>query len=526
MSDKTGYVTPVWENRTAPCGGLVGCPAYTNIAAALHALATNDVGQAWRIMMESHPLRAVLGRVCYGFCETPCNRGSFDKPISIQKLEAVIGDYGFDPDWRPEIAEPNGKTVYIVGSGPCGLTAGWFLNIAGFNVEIFEAEEKPGGMLRYGIPTYRLERETLDREIGLIEASGVKINKGRKLTHDDIVSFLESGECDSVIISTGAGKGRTAGIDGEKNALNGLEFLKGVNSGAYKKSEFKGKEVVVIGGGNVAMDACRSAVRLGAKSVSIMYRRTEEMMPAHDYEVEDAKAEGVEFKFLLSPESYDGTTLKIRKMELGEPDYSGRQTPVSTDEIVDFKADALIMAIGQEPHAWEIAARDKVYMAGDVDPESVGTVIHAVASGKMVADEVSNALVGKQLFSSLREEVTYEKMNIDRYFTPGMRLIPYREKPAKRRKNFNLVERVASLEEAVVEADRCFRCGLCIGGLDSNCDWCFKACSSKDGINKLMVDWNPEGPLFERKDDCDTCGRCWEDCPRYVVRPMVVEDNQ
>jgi len=526
MPETKSFIEPVWENVTAPCGGVGGCPAHTNIAGSLHALSLDDVNQAWKIMMETHPLRSVLGRVCYGFCEEPCNRGDFDSPVSIQVLEAVIGDYGFDPDYEPEKAEPNGKKILIVGSGPCGLTAGWYLTLAGFETIIYEASERPGGMLRYGIPSYRLEKDILDREIGLIEKIGVKIELNKKVNTSDIVRSLDGGEFDAVIVASGAGNIRYAGFEGEKKGINGLDFLRRINTGEYKEGHLTGKKVIVIGGGNAAMDASRSAVRLGAESVRTVYRRTEEMMPAHANEVQQAKEEGVIFEFLSSPEIFDGANLTSRKMKLGEPDDTGRRRPEPSDETVEYSTDVLIMAIGQEPGEWDFGKRSNVFIGGDARKDSEGTVIHSIASGKRSADEVSRLLTGIQLFEPPGDEVTYDKMNVDRYFTRKMRLKTFKTPSAKRRLSFEPVESAVSLEEGVVEADRCFRCGTCIGGLNSICDWCFRACGEKDGIVKVMAGWNPQGPFYNKKEGCDVCGRCWEDCPRYVVRPAVVGEEK
>ncbi|MBI4664842.1 MAG: FAD-dependent oxidoreductase [Nitrospinae bacterium] len=519
----SGYVVPLWENKTAPCGGLNGCPANTDIAAALHALSRNEPGKAWRIMMDSHPLRGVLGRVCYGFCETPCNRGKFDQAISIQMLESVIGDHGFDPSYRPAMAARNGKKVLIVGAGPAGLAAGWFLNLAGYKVDIHEADEKAGGVLRYGIPQYRLPREALDREIGLIEACGVEIKTGKKTTPADVKKLLVNGY-HAAIVATGAGNGRKAGITGEDKTLNGIEFLRAVNTGKTGPNHFTGKKVVVIGGGNVAMDACRCATRLGAVSVNTLYRRTENEMPAHANEVKQAREEGVVFEFLVAPESYDGKVLKSRKMRLSGDDESGRGKPVPTGEVITTPADVVIMAIGQEPEKWEMTGVSNVFFAGDVLPDSRGTVIHSIAAGKKTAEGVHKLLSGASMFAPSGEEVTYDKMNVKRYFVESAR-IRNRTAPAKKRiAGFEVIEQVVTLEEGILESNRCFRCGMCIGGLNSDCDWCFRACGDKKGIEKAMVEWTPEGKLFSRGDDCDYCGRCWEDCPRYVVRPVEVEE--
>jgi len=529
MPEPESHISPVWRNKTAPCGGSGGCPARTNIAAALHALSINSPRQAWKIMMATHPLRSVLGRVCYKFCESPCNRGLFDSAISIQALEAVIGDCGFDPDWRPDMAPPNGKRILVIGSGPAGLTAAWFLALSGFDAQIHEAEDKPGGMLRYGIPPYRLDKKTLDREIGFIESCGVKIHLNKRTRAEDITGLMSDRGFDAVIIASGAGKSRLAGFPGEEKAVAGLDFLRDVNNGTPDRSRFEGKHVVVIGGGNVAMDTCRSAVRLGPASVTVVYRRTEEMAPAHANEIEEAKNEGVVFRFMGSPEEYEGGKVKIRVMKPGQPDQSGRMRPEPTDETFEMDADVLITAVGQVPDRWDTDSRwdigenENVFMAGDVNPDSRGTVIHAIASGKEAANSVGKSLVGKALFEEPeKEEVTYDKMNIDRYFTPQMRMRSPAVNVADRLGSFDVVEPVASLEEGVVEAGRCFRCGVCVGGLNSDCDWCFRACG--DGsVNKMMVEWNPEGPLFE-SDNCNSCGRCWEDCPRYVVAPVPVGD--
>ncbi|MDH4184187.1 MAG: FAD-dependent oxidoreductase [Nitrospinota bacterium] len=517
------YIKPVWANVAAPCGGVNGCPAQTNIAGALHALALGDVSQAWRIMMRTHPFRSVLGRVCYGFCEAPCNRGRFDSPIAIQALEAAIGDLGHDPAWTPPRAAANGRRVMVAGAGPCGLTAAWYLGLAGFEVEVFEAEEKPGGMMRYGIPSYRLEKEALDREIKYLENSGVRINLKFPLNNSDIMGWLNQGKYHAALVATGAGTSRAAGFAGEEKAINGLEFLKKVNTGAISGPFYAGKSLVVIGGGNVAMDASRSLIRLGAKSVTVIYRRSEKEMPAHSHEVAQAREEGVAFEFMGAPEQYDGRKLTIRRMKPGKPDASGRMAPEPTSTLVVFPADGLITAVGQVWTQWDFPPdHERIYFAGDARPDSRGTVIHAIASGKAAADLISRDLAGKALFAPVGEEASWEKMNVRRYFTPSMRLRILRQRPEARIKSFDPFERIADHEEAQLEAGRCFRCGTCVGGLDTECDYCFLACGQRGMVAKKLVDWNPEGPFYDSGEGCSSCGKCWEDCPRYVVRPARV----
>lgn len=524
MSDK--FIIPQWSNKVAPCGGVDGCPAYTDIAGALHALSTGDAYKAWRIMMESHPLRAILGRVCYSFCEKPCNRGEYDSPISIQMLEAVIGDNGFDPEFRPELAPRNGKKVIIIGSGPAGLVAAWYLNIHGFETVLLEADEKAGGVLRYGIPAYRLPKDVLDREIKLIKDSGVEIRLDSRMTDEKLEKLIAKSEYHAAIVASGAGISKSTGIEGEDKTVNGIYFLREVNCDSEKTPDYTGKKVVVIGGGNVAMDSCRSSIRLGAESVTVVYRRTASMMPAHEHEVNQAIEEGITFRFLTTPESYDGKELTVRMMSLGTQDSSGRRRPEPTDEVGKMAADVVIMAIGQDPELWKSCERDNVHLVGDAAEDSMGTVIHAIASGKAAAESICRDLTGKEMFAPLAEEVPYKKLNIDRYFEPKMRLRTFSAPASRRRSGFEPVDSVVSLEEGVVEADRCFRCGMCLGGINSDCDWCFRACDEKDGINKFMVEWDHKGPLFEISSDCDGCGKCWEDCPRYVVTPVEIENDE
>ncbi|MBF0170556.1 MAG: FAD-dependent oxidoreductase [Nitrospinae bacterium] len=520
-----GYVVPVWENKTAPCGGANGCPAHSNIAGAMHALAMGDAKRAWTIMMESHPLRGVLGRVCYAFCESPCNRGSFDASISIQMLEGVMADHGFDPDWRPAMSPRNGKKILIVGAGPAGLTAGWFLNLAGFAVTIHEAEAEAGGVLRYGIPAYRLPKDVLAREVKLIEACGVTIRYNTPVEGAKLADLMKSEGFDAAVVTIGAGVGRGSGIAGEEQCLSGLTLLKRVNAEETHRQTFEGRAVIVVGGGNVAMDACRTAVRLGAASVHVLYRRDEASMPAHDFEVRHARQEGVVFDFLKAPKAYDGSTLTVEVMALAEPDDSGRRRAVASGVTERRPADVVIMAIGQEPATFNAPKSDVIFFAGDVIPSSPGTVIHAIAAGKRAAADAALRLTGATLFPPMPEEVPYEKMNIARYFERRMRLRTALEPASRRIHDFRPVERVVSLDEARVEASRCFRCGMCIGGVNSDCDWCFHACG-KEGINKLMIVWDHTTPLFEPSAQCDSCGKCWEDCPRFVVTPVEVEENE
>ena len=521
---KGTFVLPKWENKAAPCGGVDGCPAGTNIAGSMYALSLGNAEMAWQIMMETHPLRGVLGRVCYNFCEEPCNRGAFDKPIAIQHLEMVLADEGFDPKWRPSMKRKNSKSVAIIGAGPAGLTAAYFLVREGYSVEIFDAQDKPGGMMRYGIPEYRLERSVLDREINFILSLGVKLRSNQRIDDKKLKSMLSGKKYHAVLLAAGADRSVDLEMkDGKKIGEYGLEFLRATQNG--NKESLKGKSVVVIGGGNTAMDTCRSALRLGASSVTVAYRRTEQEMPAHHIEFTEAREEGVEFRFLLSPLSFSGKEITFQKNRLGDPDESGRRRPEPIEgETEKYAADRLFVAIGQQPSRWEKPGKiKKLYHAGDVLHDSPGTVIHAIADGKRAAADIHRQLSsGKELFAEPQPEVPYEQMNISRYYKKKMRLRTPPAPTSERSKSFDPVLPAVSVGEAVVEAARCFFCGTCVGGTETSCDWCFHACDN-DGLEKLMKPWAPEGVFYQANDNCDGCANCWQDCPRYVVRPAEIK---
>lgn len=523
---KTAFIVPEWENKTAPCAGAGGCPAGTNIAGALYALSRGDANMAWQIMMESHPLRGVLGRVCYGFCEKPCNRGHFDSPIAIQRLEAVLADEGFDAAWRPSIKRKNDKKVAIIGGGPAGFTAGYFLVRAGYEVEIFEEGKKPGGMLRYGIPEYRLDRNVLDRELDFILSLGggqqrIKLHSERRVDNDELKSLVKGKKFHAVLVATGADKAVKIDIKGKTE--NGLKFLRATSSG--RKTSLEGQSVLVIGGGNTAMDSSRTALRLGASPVVVAYRRTQDEMPAHREELVQAREEGVVFRFLLTPVSFENGVMKFQKNRLSLPDESGRRAPEPIPgEMEEITADKILVAVGQMPAKWDLPASRKLFFAGDVLADSKGTVIHAIADGKRAASEIHKTLSGgKKLFEESMPEVPYEKMNISLYYQKRARLRTMPVTARARSKNFDNVMAPTSKAEAMLEADRCFKCGTCLGGVDSTCDWCFHACNGK-GLEKKNLPWSPKEVFFEISDKCDGCGKCWENCPRNVVTPSELEE--
>ena len=418
--------------KTKPC--MQGCPVSVKIPEFLTYMKDGDFEGAYQKIKETNALPAVCGRVCpqEKQCESKCVRGIKGEPVGIGRLERFAADYHMaNVEDKIEVPEWNGKRIAVVGSGPSGLTVAGDMAKRGYKVTVYEAFHTAGGVLMYGIPEFRLPKDIVQKEISNLKKMGVDIQTnviiGRTLTVDEL--FNDMG-FDGVYIGSGAGLPRFMGIEGE--SLNGVysanEFLTRINlMKGYKFPDFDtpvyvGKNVAVLGGGNVAMDAARSAKRLGAENVYIVYRRGEEELPARKEEVEHAKEEGIEFKLLQNPTKILGnedgwvTGMEVIKMELGEPDESGRRRPVEvkgSEEVLDI--DTVVVAIGQTPnplirqttegletnnHGCIIAdengltTREKVYAGGDV-VTGAATVILAMGAGKKAAEALDKELMGE-----------------------------------------------------------------------------------------------------------------------------------
>ena len=418
--------------KTKPC--MQGCPVSVKIPEFLTYMKDGDFEGAYQKIKETNALPAVCGRVCpqEKQCESKCVRGIKGEPVGIGRLERFAADYHMaNVEDKIEVPEWNGKRIAVVGSGPSGLTVAGDMAKRGYKVTVYEAFHTAGGVLMYGIPEFRLPKDIVQKEISNLKKMGVDIQTnviiGRTLTVDEL--FNDMG-FDGVYIGSGAGLPRFMGIEGE--SLNGVysanEFLtrinlmKGYKFPDYDTPVYVGKNVAVLGGGNVAMDAARSAKRLGAENVYIVYRRGEEELPARKEEVEHAKEEGIEFKLLQNPTKILGnedgwvTGMEVIKMELGEPDESGRRRPVEvkgSEEVLDI--DTVVVAIGQTPnplirqttegvetnnHGCIIAdengltTREKVYAGGDV-VTGAATVILAMGAGKKAAEALDKELMGE-----------------------------------------------------------------------------------------------------------------------------------
>ncbi|MEK7817283.1 MAG: FAD-dependent oxidoreductase, partial [Actinomycetota bacterium] len=427
LSDHNAYCTP-------PC--KYGCPTNVDGAGFIGLIADGDLEESQRVLKANLPFPSILGRVCPHPCEDVCRREEVDEPVSICLSHRYVGDVAIKNRFHPEEPDPpTGKRAAVIGAGPAGLTNAYYLALKGHEVTIFEALPQPGGMLRYGIPEYRLPKDILDAELEPLWEMGVKLKTGMSLGPDfTIESLLGEQGFDAVFLGLGAVKSRPMKIEGEdlEGVMPVVDFL--LDNALGVKVDV-GKHVIVIGGGFSAMDAARVSVRLGAEKVTVVYRRTEKEMPAHEAEVRDAMEEGVEFVFLAAPTRIEGsggriTAIEFQKMELGEPDESGRRRPepVAGSEYM-MEADTVIPAVGQLPRltyleeetkiecaflpeesqvqctSWQTVSvndgtgqtdRAQVFAGGDV-VTGAATVVEAVAAGKQAAWAMDAFLKGKDV---------------------------------------------------------------------------------------------------------------------------------
>lgn len=476
MSDHEG-------DCVAPCS--LNCPAHTDIQGYLKAIANGDDKEAVKIIKEKIPIPASIGRVCPHPCESNCRRRLVEEPLSVAYLKAFAADNDLasaDP-YTAVCDEATGKKVAIIGGGPAGLTAAYYICLAGHDVTIYEAMPEMGGMLRYGIPEYRLPKAVLAKEVEAIAKLGVEMKNNVKVGKDISFKEIKNG-ADAVLVTVGAWKGSSIRCKGEDldGVLSGIEFLREVNMGNIPEI---GKNVAVVGGGNTAMDACRTAVRCGAENVYVIYRRTRAEAPAEDIEIEEAIEEGVEFLFLTNPDEIIGENgkvkaVKLQIMELGEPDASGRRKPVPVEgAFKTLEVDTVISAIGQKyapsgleeigTTGWGTIQADEatcltniegVFAAGDATNNGASIAIDAIAEANVAARAINAYLLGmpmdfpKPYYSE--RNVTAE-MLADREKKP--RAVMSVKDPEYRKHNFEAVLNGFTEEQARGEAKRCLECG-------------------------------------------------------------------
>jgi NADPH-dependent glutamate synthase beta subunit-like oxidoreductase len=529
LANKTGSwrtERAVYVDRLPPCNDA--CPAGENIQQWLYHAEEGAAGyeRAWRQIMEDNPFPAIMGRVCYHPCETACNRGSLDEAVGINSVERFLGDEAIKRGWQVDAAAAaSGKQVLVVGAGPSGLSAAYHLARLGHSVTVRDAGPLSGGMMRFGIPKYRLPRAVLDAEVQRILDLGVILELNTKVT--DILEAMREGCFDAAFIAVGAHIGKRAYIPAGSAAriLDAVSMLRSMEG---EEKPLLGRRVVVYGGGNTAIDAARTAKRLGAAESIIVYRRTRERMPAHDFEVEEAEQEGVLMKWLSTIKQADEGKLLLERMELDESGF-----PQPTGELEELEADSLVLALGQETDlslldgvpGLEISdgvvkvepnmmtGHPGIFAGGDMVPAE-RTVTVAVGHGKKAARHIDAWLRGRVHQPPPKHGLaTFDMLN-SWYYSDAPRTVQPQLELTRRQSTFEEV--VGGLDEsnALYEARRCLSCGNCF-----SCDNCFGVCPD----NAVLKLGEPGERYAIDLDFCKGCGICAAECPCGAIE-MVTEE--
>ncbi|MFN8162193.1 MAG: NAD(P)-binding protein [Solirubrobacterales bacterium] len=532
LANKTGTwrtERAVYVDRLPPCNHA--CPAGENIQSWLYEAESGGEGyeRAWRRIMEDNPFPAIMGRVCYHPCESECNRGKLDESVGINSVEGFLGDEALREGWKPDLAaEPSGKRVLVVGAGPSGLSAAYHLTRLGHSVEIHEAGPMAGGMMRFGIPTYRLPRDVLDAEVARILEMGVELRLETKVT--DILASIDEGGFDAAFLAVGAHIGRRAYIPAGEAAhiLDAVTLLRSMEG---EERPLLGRRVAVYGGGDTAMDVARTAKRLGAEEAVVVYRRTRERMPAHDLEVEEAEEEGVMMKWLTTIKQAEGGRLVLERMELDETGF-----PQPTGELEELEADSLVLALGQDvdlslldgvpgievsdgvvgvgPNM--MTGHDGVFAGGDMVPAE-RTVTVAVGHGKKAARNIDAWLRGEAYEPPPKHPLAdFSELNTW-YYADAPRTHRGTLEAARRTSTFDEVRHPLRASNALYEARRCLSCGNCF-----SCDNCYGVCPD-NAVLKLSeaAAANLNGYEIDL-DFCKGCGICVAECPCGAIE-MVPE---
>ncbi|MFQ5591366.1 MAG: 2-oxoacid:acceptor oxidoreductase family protein [Phycisphaerae bacterium] len=512
---------PERHRLTPPCNH--GCPAGNDVSAFIEAVGKDDYDGALEIILRTSPMPGICGRVCPAPCMEACNRRLHDEPVDIRELERYVADHGHRPaptkPWREQ-------RIAVVGSGPAGLSAAYHLARLGYPITMYEGDDELGGVMRTGIPEYRLPRDILGREIVYILQHGVETRVGKFIQRTDLLNL--SHEHAAVFVGTGLQDQRTLNLGDLDDDLveQGISFLNRVRNGGVR---LNGHDVIVVGGGNTAMDAARSALRVGAHSVKVVYRRTRAEMPAIKEEIEEALEEGIVLHELVMPLRVDrdsiGTVMTCQRMRLAEPDESGRPRPVpdtSEDAQFDLRCDRVILALGQStdvsilPEGSEIhqdgrlvgLSGSPIFAGGDF-ASSEGTVTAAIGSGRKAALHIHRTLTGEDLFPPEAEPVATPEEIVMHLFTRSPRHRGVTVPALERRRTFTEVRQgyrdSPAYRPAQAEARRCFSCGVC-----NSCDRCVEFC--------------PEGIVLRDGDGyrfdygyCKGCGICSTQCPRGII---------
>ena len=508
---------PVYVDHLPPCNNA--CPAGLNIQAWLALAQAGRYEDAWRQYMQDNPLPATHGRACYHPCEGACNRQFLDAPVAIHSLDRFLGDLAIDKGWTIAAGAPTGKRVLVVGAGPAGLSCAYHLRRLGHEVEIRDAGDEPGGMMRYGIPAYRLPRDKVGKEIARIEAMGVKIVRQHRVT--DLLAEQADGGFDAVFVAIGtqiANHLAVPAMDGAK-MIDAISMLEQVDEG---RAPVVGRVVGIIGGGNTAMDAARVAKRLGATEAVLIFRFDQAHMEAHPYEAMEAFAEGVKIKWLSTVKQFDRDEVVIERMVM-TPDGSGC---VGTGQFERLKTDSLVLAVGQHADvgflktvpgvvigAGEVVAVDPamrtghpgIFAGGDLTG-GARTMTTAVGHGKKAARNI-DAFLRQQAYEAPAKHppVPFEALNL-----PVFRDAPRQqaaELPVASRSGFQEITQSLPEPEARREARRCLSCGNCF-----ECDNCYAACPEQ-----AIVRLGPGRGYRVDLDLCSGCAVCLEQCPCHAI---------
>ncbi|MHA2609563.1 MAG: FAD-dependent oxidoreductase [bacterium JZ-2024 1] len=523
--NKTGSwrnIRPIFEEGTGPCRSA--CPLKNNIPATMDLVRQGKFEEAALLWQETNPFPAITGRVCPHPCEVGCNRKRLDEPIAIREVERFLGDYLQSLPVHPPETSQNSRVI-VVGSGPAGMSCAFFLRKMGYQVQMLEQYAQLGGVLRYGIPSYRLPHHVLDREFERLNALGVKMETGRKVTYADV-----QGKADAVFFATGAHKEVFLHIPGEEHLVSGIEFLRNAKTGIFPK---EWRKVGVIGGGNVAMDVARTLKRMGAEPV-VFYRRTEKEMPALKEEIEKLHEDGIPIEFLVAPVGatriLNQVVLRLIRMRLGEKDASGRPRPIPIEgSEFDVSLDAVIRAAGEradtgifppevlDKNGWLVVdektaatAIPGLFAGGDV-VTGPATVVDAFAWGRKAALNIHRFLQGLPLQPEppIPKTVPYTRIRMD-YFLKSSRVEPPSLPPSERIHSWAEEIQTFSAEQVIQEAQRCFVCGVCNG-----CGVCWIFCPD------VAISLDSHKPSF-LYDFCKGCGICSVECPRGIIR-MIPE---
>ena len=519
------FQRPIYADLLPPCNH--GCPAGENVQGWLDLAQAGKYHEAWEALVRDNPMPAVHGRVCYHPCESACNRKELDAPVSIHAVERFLGDLAAQRGWafRREQAV-TGKRVLIIGAGPSGLSAAFHLTRLGHSVEIREAGPLPGGLMHFGIPAYRLPREALMTEVGRIEEFGVKIVLNHKV--EDVLAEKTDGRFDAVFVAIGAGVGKHVEIPARDAAriLDAVSLLHNVKQGELPRL---GRRVVVYGGGNTAMDAARTAKRLGAEEALIVYRRDRAHMPARAFEADEAEEEGVKIKWLTTIKEFVGPELTVERMEL---DAHGRPQP--TGQLETLQADAIILALGQDTDSGFLrkvpgidfaeagvvkvgpdmmTGHPGIFAGGDMVPGERSVTV-SVGHGKRAARCIDAWLRG----GGYAKPPKHALVSFDMLHLPV-----YSDADPSAQKRAAASDRVSGFDEVVAgltemqaryEAQRCLSCGNCF-----ECDNCYAACP-EDAIIKL----GPGQRYKYNYDKCTGCAVCFDQCPCHAIE-MIAEPS-